>query len=100
MPCVHSTTADGDYISLVQNITFDNGSNNSNFSVELVDNKIAESDESFEVFIKLIPDSPYDVKLGDPSVVRVYIYDDDVPIPSKILIMQHDLIFLMFYILV
>ena len=82
---LHSTTADGDYINSVQNITFDDGHNNRNFSVDLVDNKIAESDESFEVFLKLIPNNPYDVIIGEPSVVTVIIYDDEIP--SKAFIM-------------
>ena len=44
-----------------------------------MDNNIAESDESFEVFLKLIPNNPYDVKIGEPSVVTVTIYDNEVP---------------------
>ena len=78
------STANGDYIDSIQNITFDNA-NSRNFSVVLVDNNIAESDESFEVFLQLIPNSPYDVKLGEPSVATVIINDDEVPSENSIM---------------
>lgn len=84
MGFLYSTTADGDYVSTVQNITFDNVDSR-NFSVDLVDNQIAESDESFEVFLTLIPNSPYDVKLDEPSVATVTIYDDEVPSETSII---------------
>ena len=78
------STANGDYINSIQNITFDNADSR-NFSVALVDNNIAESDESFEVFLQLIPDSPYDVILGEPSVATVIINDDEVPSENPIM---------------
>ena len=44
---------------------------------------LAEDDEIFEVFLKPIPDSPFNVMIGEPSVSTGIIFDDDVP--SKIL---------------
>ena len=44
--------------------------------VNITDDLIAERDESFEVFLKLVPDSP-NVILGNPSVATGTIIDDD-----------------------
>ena len=49
-----------------------------------MDNKIAESDESFEVFLELLPNSSSDVILGEPSVATVTIYDDEVPSENSV----------------
>ena len=59
-------------------LTFDGTENSQVVSVNITDDQIAESDESFEVFLKLIPDS-LDVLLGDPSVAIGTIFDDEIP---------------------
>ena len=43
---------------------------------------LAEDDEIFEVFLKLIPNSPFNVTIGEPSIATGIIFDDDMP--SKI----------------
>ena len=77
--CLHSTTADVDYVTLVQNITFDSGENSQVISVAIGDDQIAESDETFEVFLKPIPNSPYDVMIDEASVAVGTIFDDEIP---------------------
>ena len=62
---------------MVQTIlTFDGTDNSQVVSVNITNDFITESDESFEVFLKLIPGS-LDVLLGDPSVANGTIIDDD-----------------------
>ena len=48
------------------------------FTVTIFNDSLAESDESFEVFLKLHPDSP-DVIIGEPSVATGTIFDDEAP---------------------
>ena len=66
---------------MVRNITFNSGVISNVFTVTIINNPIAESDESFEVFLKQLPDSP-DVIIGEPSVATGTIFDDEIP--SKI----------------
>jgi len=75
--CLHFTTANVDYITLDQNITFDSGDSNNTFSVRIVNDTIPESDETFEVFLKPLPGD--DVVIGEPSVAVGTIFDDEVP---------------------
>ena len=75
----NSTTADVDYVTLVQNITFDSGQNSQIISVAIGDDQIAESDETFEVFLKPIPNSPYDVMIDEASVAVGTIFDNEIP---------------------
>ena len=75
----HSPAAGVDYVSLVEMILTFNGSDNSQVvSVNIIDDLIAESDESFEVFLKLIPGSE-NVILGNPSVATGVILDNEIP---------------------
>ena len=75
---------------MVQTIlTFDGTDNSQVVSVNITDDFITESDESFEVFLKLIPGS-LDVLLGDPSVAIGTIIDDDDRL-SKYFIMNFHL---------
>ena len=60
--------ADVDYTSVVANITFNSGVNSSVFAVPITNDDIPEADETFEVFLKNIPDGPYNVIFDDPSV--------------------------------
>ena len=71
--------ADIDYTSVVTNITFNNGDNSQVFAVPITNDVIAEADETFEVFLKNIPDSPYNVTFADPSVAVGTIFDDEIP---------------------
>ena len=80
---VSSTTADVDYISLVQNLTFNGRDSSSTFTVNILNDTIAESDETFEVYLKPIPNTPFDLIIGEPSIATGIIFDDDIP--SKIL---------------
>ena len=80
----HCTTADVDYITLGQVITFDSGETSKVFSVDIQDDQIAESDESFEVFLKPISNSPYDVRIDEASVAVGIIFDNEIP--SKLLL--------------
>ena len=80
--CFCSTTADVDYISLVQNITFDSGETSKVFSVAIRDDQIAESDETFEVFLKSLSNSPYDVRIDETSVAVGIIFDNEIPSKS------------------
>ena len=80
--CLHSTIADVDYASLILNITFNSGVISQVFSVNIINDLVAESDELFEVFLKLIPGS-LGVIIGEPSVAVGTIFDDEIP--SKIL---------------
>ena len=66
---------------MVLNITFDSGEVSSIFAVNIINDSIAESEESFEVFLKLIPGSS-GVVIGEPSVATGTIFDDEIP--SKI----------------
>ena len=69
---------------MVQNITFDSGETSNIVSVDIQDDQIAESDESFEVFLKPISNSPYDVRIDEASVAVGIIFDNEIP--SKILL--------------
>ena len=60
-------------------LTFNSGDNSNVFTVQIVNDSIAEFAESFEIFLKPIPDIPYDVILTDPSVAIGTIFDDDFP---------------------
>ena len=64
---------------MVQNITFDSGENSKVISVAIGDDQIAESDETFEVFLKPIPNSPYDVIIDEASVAVGTIFDNEIP---------------------
>ena len=59
-------------------LTFNGSDNSKVVSINITDDLIAESNESFEVFLKLIPDSP-NVILGNPSVAIGTIFDDEIP---------------------
>ena len=63
---------------MVQDIIFDIGEISKVFTVNIINDTVAESDESFEVFLKLIPDSS-DVIIGEPSVATGTIFDDEIP---------------------
>ena len=64
---------------MVTNITFNNGDNRQVFAVPITNDDIAEADETFEVFLKNIPDSPYNVIFADPSVAVGTIFDNEIP---------------------
>ena len=86
-----STTADVDYISLVQNLTFNGGIGTRTFTVDIVNDTTAENDETFEVYLKPIPNSPYNVIIGEPSIATGIIFDDDIPSKTfynRLLILQ------------
>ena len=68
---------------MVQNITFDSGETSKVFSVAIRDDQIAESDETFQVFIEPLSNSPYDVKVDEASVAVGTIFDNEIP--SKLL---------------
>jgi len=74
--CLQPTTADIDYVTLVQNITFNIGGDPIIVSVEIVNDGTSEPDESFEVFLKPLPGD--DVVIGEPSVAVGTIFDDEV----------------------
>ena len=76
--CFHSTTADVDYFTLVQNITFESGETLKVFNVSIVNDTLPEINESFEVVLMSLPDFP-DVNIGVPSVAIGTIFDDDLP---------------------
>ena len=65
-------------MTLVQNITFESGENSTVFTVTIVNDTLPEIDESFEVVLKSLPDSP-NVLIGVPSVAVGTIFDDDLP---------------------
>ena len=67
-------------------LTFNGSDNSQVVSINITDDLIAESDESFEVFLKLIPGSP-NVILGNPSVAIGTILDNEIL--SKIFITMH-----------
>ena len=76
---IYSPAADVNYVSLVKTILTFNGSDNSQVvSINITDDLIAESNKLFEIFLKLIPDSP-NVILGNPSVAIGTIFDDEIP---------------------
>ena len=81
--CFYSITADVDYISLVQNLTFNGKTGRRTFSVSIINDTLAKDDEICEVFLKPIPGSPFNVMVDGPSVATGIIFDDDMP--SKIL---------------
>ena len=81
---MYSIAADVDYVTLVQNITFDSGESSQDFSIAIINDQIAESDETFEVFLKSLSDSPYDVRIDEGSVAVGIIFDDEIP--SKLLL--------------
>jgi len=62
---------------LVQNITFSSGIDSVTISVDIVNDIIPESDETFEVFLKSLPGN--DVVIGEPSVAVGIILDDEIP---------------------
>jgi len=62
---------------LVQNIIFNAGSDSIIISVKIVNDRISEPDESFEVFLKPLPGD--DVIIGKPSVAVGTIFDDERP---------------------
>ena len=64
---------------MVINITFSSGDNSFVFAVPITNDIIPEADETFEVFLKNITGSPYDVIFADPSVAVGTIIDDDMP---------------------
>ena len=64
---------------MIRNITFDSGENSKIISVAIRDDQIAESDETFEVFLKPMPNSPYDVMIDESSVAMGTIFDDEIP---------------------
>ena len=68
-----------DYTSVVTNITFDNGDDSHIFPVPITNDLIREANETFEVFLKNIPDSPYNVIFDEPSVAVGTIFDDEMP---------------------
>ena len=70
-------------------LTFNANDNSQVVFVNITDDLIAESDEMFEVFLKLIPDSP-NVILGNPSVATGIILDNEIP--SKIFIHNYIII--------
>ena len=76
--CFHSTTANVDYVTLVQNITFESGEQRKDFNVTILNDARPEIDESFEVILESLPDFP-DVNIGVPSVAVGTILDDDLP---------------------
>ena len=63
---------------MVQDITFNSGEISRTFVVDILNDTIAESDESFEVFLKLTPDSS-GARIGEPSVATGTIFDDEIP---------------------
>lgn len=62
---------------MVQNVTFNSGETSKVISVTIMDDGVAEGNESFEVFLKVLPESP-DVVIGQPSVATGVIIDDEV----------------------
>ena len=75
--CIHSSAANVDYVTVVQDITFASGEISKVFTVDIINDTIAESEESFEVFLKLISGSS-GVIIGEPSVATGTIIDDEV----------------------
>ena len=59
-------------------LTFNGSDNSQVVSINITDDLIAESNELFEIFLKLIPYSP-NVILGNPSVAIGTIFDDEIP---------------------
>lgn len=75
--CLYFSTADVDYDNLTALIvTFNIGEISRVISVTITDDGVAEDDESFEVFLKPIPDTT-DVIIGEPSVAVGIIVDND-----------------------
>ena len=77
-------TADVDYTSVVINITFNSGENSSVVAVPITNDVLPEADETFEVFLKNITGSPYDVIFADPSVAVGTIIDNKVPCENTV----------------
>lgn len=75
--CLYFSTADVDYDNLTALIvTFNIGEISRVISVTITDDGVAEDNESFEVFLKPIPDTT-DVIIGEPSVAVGIIVDND-----------------------
>jgi len=68
---------------VVTNITFNNGVNSNVFDVPITNDDIPEANETFEVFLKKLPDSPLNVIFDDPSVAVGTIFDDEIPSKNK-----------------
>jgi len=84
---IYSTSLAGvDYTSVVTNITFNNGVDSTVFTVPIINDDVPETNETFEVFLKNIPDSPYKVIFDDPSVAVGTIVDDDTSPCKKLLL--------------
>jgi len=64
---------------VVINITFNSGENSSVVAVPITNDVLPEADETFGVFLKNIPGSPYNVILDDPSVAVGTIIDNRIP---------------------
>ena len=75
--CTCFSTANVDYVTVVEDITFDSGEINQVFDVSIINDSVAEREESFEVFLKLIPGSS-GVVIGEPSVANGIIFDDEI----------------------
>ena len=75
---LYFSPADIDYVTLVQNIVFVSGETSNVFTVTIINDTIAESNELFEVFLKLLPGST-GVAIGQPSIATGIIVDDEVP---------------------
>jgi len=91
--CLQPTAADVDFVTLVQNIVFNVGSDSVIVSVEIVNDTISEPDESFEIFLKPLPGNG--VVIGEPSVATGTIFDDERP--SKTSLYFYDLFLLCTY---
>ena len=63
---------------MVQGITFASGVISNVFTVTIINDTTAESDELFEVFLKLLPGST-GVTIGQPSVTIGISFDDEMP---------------------
>jgi len=67
----------------VTNIIFNNGVNSNVFAVPITNDDIPEANETFEVFLKNIPDSSLNVIFDDPLVAVGTIIDDERPSENK-----------------
>jgi len=83
---IYPTTADIDYVTLVQNITFSSVVDSTIISVDIVNDTIPESDETFEVFLKPLPGD--DVVIGERSVAVGTIFDDEIPSETSYYLLQ------------
>ena len=71
---------------MVTNITFNNGVNSNVFAVPITNDDIPEADETFEVFLKNIPDSPFNVMFAEPSISVGTIFDNEIPSKNAVLL--------------